>query len=107
MLSVESRTEDNPYDFRHLLRKTSQRRKLIKRRFIFSILESFQTIGARLSDARLHCPAVGGEALTRVDGLSRSACVLTTRDDDGITRLLVSRRRQCGGQHRQSEPQYV
>ncbi|AWP21047.1 Myosin IIIA isoform 2 [Scophthalmus maximus] len=31
MLSVESRTEDNPYDFRHLLRKTSQRRKLIKR----------------------------------------------------------------------------
>lgn len=30
MSSTESRTEDNPYDFRHLLRKTSQRRKLIK-----------------------------------------------------------------------------
>ncbi|XP_029314001.1 LOW QUALITY PROTEIN: myosin-IIIa [Cottoperca gobio] len=30
MSSAESRTEDNPYDFRHLLRKTSQRRKLIK-----------------------------------------------------------------------------
>lgn len=30
MLSTESRTEDNPYDYRHLLRKTSQRRKLIK-----------------------------------------------------------------------------
>ncbi|XP_053198542.1 myosin-IIIa isoform X3 [Scomber japonicus] len=28
--STESRTDDNPYDFRHLLRKTSQRRKLIK-----------------------------------------------------------------------------
>lgn len=28
--STDSRTEDNPYDFRHLLRKTSQRRKLIK-----------------------------------------------------------------------------
>lgn len=28
--STESRSEDNPYDFRHLLRKTSQRRKLIK-----------------------------------------------------------------------------
>lgn len=30
MPSTESRTEDNPYDYRHLLRKTSQRRKLIK-----------------------------------------------------------------------------
>uniref|UniRef100_A0A3Q1FRL6 non-specific serine/threonine protein kinase n=1 Tax=Acanthochromis polyacanthus TaxID=80966 RepID=A0A3Q1FRL6_9TELE len=30
MSSTESRTEDNPYDFRHLLRKTSQRRRLIK-----------------------------------------------------------------------------
>lgn len=30
MASTESRTEDNPYDYRHLLRKTSQRRKLIK-----------------------------------------------------------------------------
>ncbi|XP_044032781.1 myosin-IIIa isoform X2 [Siniperca chuatsi] len=30
MPSTESRTEENPYDFRHLLRKTSQRRKLIK-----------------------------------------------------------------------------
>lgn len=29
-MSTESRSEDNPYDFRHLLRKTSQRRKLIK-----------------------------------------------------------------------------
>ncbi|XP_062234995.1 myosin-IIIa isoform X1 [Platichthys flesus] len=29
--STESRVEDNPYDFRHLLRKTSQRQKLIKR----------------------------------------------------------------------------
>ncbi|XP_075936983.1 myosin-IIIa [Anarhichas minor] len=28
--STESRTEDNPFDFRHLLRKTSQRRRLIK-----------------------------------------------------------------------------
>ncbi|XP_047468034.1 myosin-IIIa isoform X2 [Mugil cephalus] len=30
MSSTESRGEDNPYDFRHLLRKTSQRRRLIK-----------------------------------------------------------------------------
>ncbi|XP_073344654.1 myosin-IIIa isoform X2 [Pagrus major] len=30
MASMESHGEDNPYDFRHLLRKTSQRRKLIK-----------------------------------------------------------------------------
>ncbi|XP_078794393.1 myosin-IIIa isoform X8 [Oryzias latipes] len=30
MSSTESRTGDNPYDFRHLLRKTSQRRRLIK-----------------------------------------------------------------------------
>lgn len=30
MPSAESHAEDNPYDFRHLLRKTSQRRKLIK-----------------------------------------------------------------------------
>lgn len=30
MLSTDSRTADNPYDFRHLLRKTSQRRRLIK-----------------------------------------------------------------------------
>ncbi|XP_028288667.1 myosin-IIIa [Parambassis ranga] len=30
MSSTESRSEDNPYDFRHLLRKTSQRRRLIK-----------------------------------------------------------------------------
>ncbi|XP_029934832.1 myosin-IIIa isoform X1 [Myripristis murdjan] len=30
MPSTESRTEDNPYDYRHLLRKTSQRRRLIK-----------------------------------------------------------------------------
>lgn len=31
MSSVESRAEeDNPYDFRHLLRKTSQRQRLIK-----------------------------------------------------------------------------
>ncbi|MED6287175.1 hypothetical protein CHARACLAT_013696 [Characodon lateralis] len=30
MSSTESRSGDNPYDFRHLLRKTSQRRKLIK-----------------------------------------------------------------------------
>ncbi|XP_013860853.1 myosin-IIIa [Austrofundulus limnaeus] len=30
MSSTESRTADNPYDYRHLLRKTSQRRKLIK-----------------------------------------------------------------------------
>lgn len=30
MASAESRAEDNPYDYRHLLRKTSQRRKLIK-----------------------------------------------------------------------------
>ncbi|XP_029384783.1 myosin-IIIa isoform X1 [Echeneis naucrates] len=30
MPSTESRTEENPYDFRHLLRKTSQRRRLIK-----------------------------------------------------------------------------
>uniref|UniRef100_A0A8C3GCI0 non-specific serine/threonine protein kinase n=1 Tax=Cyclopterus lumpus TaxID=8103 RepID=A0A8C3GCI0_CYCLU len=30
MPSTESRTEDNPFDFRHLLRKTSQRRRLIK-----------------------------------------------------------------------------
>ncbi|KAM6908133.1 myosin-IIIa [Lycodopsis pacificus] len=29
MPSTESRTEDNPFDFRHLLRKTSQRRRLI------------------------------------------------------------------------------
>ncbi|XP_075903749.1 myosin-IIIa [Nelusetta ayraudi] len=29
-MSTESRSEDNPYDYRHLLRKTSQRRKLIK-----------------------------------------------------------------------------
>lgn len=28
--SAQSRAEDNPYDYRHLLRKTSQRRKLIK-----------------------------------------------------------------------------
>ncbi|CAJ1082668.1 myosin-IIIa [Xyrichtys novacula] len=28
--STESQTEENPYDFRHLLRKTSQRRRLIK-----------------------------------------------------------------------------
>ncbi|KAM3860363.1 myosin-IIIa [Diretmus argenteus] len=31
MPSTESHTEDNPYDYRHLLRKTSQRRKLIKK----------------------------------------------------------------------------
>uniref|UniRef100_A0A1A8CQF9 non-specific serine/threonine protein kinase n=2 Tax=Nothobranchius kadleci TaxID=1051664 RepID=A0A1A8CQF9_NOTKA len=30
MSSMESRSGDNPYDFRHLLRKTSQRRRLIK-----------------------------------------------------------------------------
>ncbi|XP_071751510.2 myosin-IIIa [Centroberyx gerrardi] len=30
MPSTESRTDDNPYDYRHLLRKTSQRRRLIK-----------------------------------------------------------------------------
>ncbi|XP_045888019.1 myosin-IIIa isoform X2 [Micropterus dolomieu] len=30
MPSTESRADENPYDFRHLLRKTSQRRKLIK-----------------------------------------------------------------------------
>uniref|UniRef100_A0A087XQA4 non-specific serine/threonine protein kinase n=1 Tax=Poecilia formosa TaxID=48698 RepID=A0A087XQA4_POEFO len=30
MSSTESRSGDNPYDFRHLLRKTSQRRRLIK-----------------------------------------------------------------------------
>lgn len=30
MPSTESQAEDNPYDYRHLLRKTSQRRKLIK-----------------------------------------------------------------------------
>ncbi|XP_070709056.1 myosin-IIIa [Pempheris klunzingeri] len=30
MPSTESGTDDNPYDYRHLLRKTSQRRKLIK-----------------------------------------------------------------------------
>ncbi|RVE58585.1 hypothetical protein OJAV_G00195820 [Oryzias javanicus] len=30
MSSTESRTGDNPYDYRHLLRKTSQRRRLIK-----------------------------------------------------------------------------
>ncbi|XP_040921899.1 myosin-IIIa [Toxotes jaculatrix] len=30
MSSTESRTEENPYDYRHLLRKTSQRRRLIK-----------------------------------------------------------------------------
>ncbi|KAK7881492.1 hypothetical protein WMY93_029901 [Mugilogobius chulae] len=30
MASTESHKEDNPYDYRHLLRKTSQRRKLIK-----------------------------------------------------------------------------
>ncbi|XP_044196292.1 myosin-IIIa isoform X1 [Thunnus albacares] len=30
MSSTESRTDENPYDYRHLLRKTSQRRKLIK-----------------------------------------------------------------------------
>uniref|UniRef100_A0AAX7V0Q2 non-specific serine/threonine protein kinase n=1 Tax=Astatotilapia calliptera TaxID=8154 RepID=A0AAX7V0Q2_ASTCA len=30
MASTESRTEENPYDFRHLLRKTSQRQRLIK-----------------------------------------------------------------------------
>ncbi|XP_069552553.1 myosin-IIIa isoform X1 [Brachyistius frenatus] len=30
MSSTESRTDDNPYDFRHLLRKTSQRRRLMK-----------------------------------------------------------------------------
>ncbi|XP_037828976.1 myosin-IIIa isoform X2 [Kryptolebias marmoratus] len=30
MSSTESRATDNPYDYRHLLRKTSQRRKLIK-----------------------------------------------------------------------------
>ncbi|KAM8823539.1 myosin-IIIa [Spinachia spinachia] len=30
MPSTDSRTEDNPFDFRHLLRKTSQRRRLIK-----------------------------------------------------------------------------
>ncbi|KAK9527524.1 hypothetical protein VZT92_014079 [Zoarces viviparus] len=30
MPSTESRTDDNPFDFRHLLRKTSQRRRLIK-----------------------------------------------------------------------------
>lgn len=29
-LSANSQTKENPYDFRHLLRKTSQRRKLIK-----------------------------------------------------------------------------
>ncbi|XP_028290295.1 myosin-IIIa isoform X2 [Gouania willdenowi] len=29
-VSSESRTEENPYDYRHLLRKTSQRRRLIK-----------------------------------------------------------------------------
>nr|XP_057916582.1 myosin-IIIa isoform X2 [Doryrhamphus excisus] len=28
--SADSRSEDNPYDFRHLLRKTSQRRRLIR-----------------------------------------------------------------------------
>ncbi|XP_077410184.1 myosin-IIIa isoform X3 [Vanacampus margaritifer] len=28
--SADSRTDDNPYDFRHLLRKTSQRRRLIR-----------------------------------------------------------------------------
>uniref|UniRef100_A0A672FP73 non-specific serine/threonine protein kinase n=1 Tax=Salarias fasciatus TaxID=181472 RepID=A0A672FP73_SALFA len=30
MSSTDSRAEDNPYDYRHLLRKTSQRRRLIK-----------------------------------------------------------------------------
>ncbi|XP_050922888.1 myosin-IIIa isoform X1 [Lates calcarifer] len=30
MPSTESQTEENPYDYRHLLRKTSQRRRLIK-----------------------------------------------------------------------------
>lgn len=30
MPSAESQTEDNPYDYRRLLRKTSQRRRLIK-----------------------------------------------------------------------------
>uniref|UniRef100_UPI0037E7E9D3 myosin-IIIa isoform X2 n=1 Tax=Semicossyphus pulcher TaxID=241346 RepID=UPI0037E7E9D3 len=30
MPSTESQAEENPYDFRHLLRKTSQRRRLIK-----------------------------------------------------------------------------
>ncbi|XP_020791281.1 myosin-IIIa [Boleophthalmus pectinirostris] len=30
MASTESHKEDNPYDFRHLLRKTSQRQRLIK-----------------------------------------------------------------------------
>eukprot|EP00066_Takifugu_rubripes_P017133 XP_011606399.1 PREDICTED: myosin-IIIa [Takifugu rubripes] len=30
-LSADSQTKENPYDFRHLLRKTSQRTKLIKR----------------------------------------------------------------------------
>uniref|UniRef100_A0A3B4AJL4 non-specific serine/threonine protein kinase n=1 Tax=Periophthalmus magnuspinnatus TaxID=409849 RepID=A0A3B4AJL4_9GOBI len=30
MVSTESHKEDNPYDFRHLLRKTSQRQRLIK-----------------------------------------------------------------------------
>lgn len=30
-LSADSQAKENPYDFRHLLRKTSQRRKLIKR----------------------------------------------------------------------------
>lgn len=29
-ISTNSQTKENPYDFRHLLRKTSQRRKLIK-----------------------------------------------------------------------------
>ncbi|XP_030612150.1 myosin-IIIa isoform X2 [Archocentrus centrarchus] len=30
MASTESRTDDNPYDYRHLLRKTSQRQRLLK-----------------------------------------------------------------------------
>lgn len=30
-LSASSQAKENPYDFRHLLRKTSQRRKLIKK----------------------------------------------------------------------------
>lgn len=34
MASTESRTEENPYDFRHLLRKTSQRQRLIKHYWI-------------------------------------------------------------------------
>ncbi|KAG7231250.1 hypothetical protein INR49_012081 [Caranx melampygus] len=70
MPSTESRTDENPYDFRHLLRKTSQRRRLIKHAESGCALRGRADKSAPLQVERLRISVGRRRFMPRAPGLS-------------------------------------